>query len=224
MLGIDELDVLKDNSVMKVLVLGGVVLVVFFLAYLLTEPVMAFHQDLPVDSYQGLEPPHMVPRFDERVKQAWAWMYLPCDGSVMEFGYGNGTVAINLNKRLRDTAVHYIVVGEGVDTGGLMKNREATGCTFEVVKDPEVRLGDLEGGKKKMFLFETIVVHMDGGVQFCEAVARMPYFLECTSTILLETKRVRDFGPILEACGFRKAKNYFYLSIWVREKEGNVAR
>lgn len=219
-----ESEILAEKGVAKALLLGGVFLAVMFVAYMLTEPILAFYQELPVDDYEGLVGVGVV-KLDDRVKQAWAWMYTPVDGGVMEVGCGSGgLVAINLDKRGEGVKgfVHHVLMPGG-EIGQLRRkmlerNKEVCGCTFAVLEEP------LALGGGKMYFFETVVVHMDGVAHFCSLMAKMPFLLDMTSCVLVETRFVKDIKVVLEALGFEKVRRYFYLSLWVRKKPLDVAR
>lgn len=219
-----ESEILAEKGVAKALLLGGIFLAVMFVAYMLTEPVLAFYQELPVDGYERLAGVGVV-KLNDRVKQAWAWMYTPVDGGVMEVGCGSGgLVAINLDKRGEGIKgfVHHVLIP--MDEFGklrrkiLERNKEVCGCTFSIMEEPLA----LEGGK--MYFFETVIVHMDGVAHFCRLMARMPFLLDMTSCVLIESRFAKDVKVLLEALGFEKAKGYFYLSLWVRKKPLDVAR
>ena len=198
-----------------------IILLVFFvivtgIAYVISEVILCYYHDLPIDSYIIYGPSvDFDHKIDERIKQVWAYTYTPADNNVLEFGFGNTTSTLNLNKRLPLSAKHIVVIPpERKDNLQLLTlNKAITHTTFDTSDDVPV---------DSLNIYKTVIVHLDGQYTFWDHITTHKFDVLKTANVLIlemEVDLMKKMKPILELHKFKKHKTYIFLSVWIKSKD-----
>lgn len=193
----------------KAIVIAIIFAIFSFMAYVISEPIMCYYQDLPIDSYNLPDLP--VPRWDERIKQVWAFTYLPVDYNILEIGCGNTATAINLNKRATQAQKH-VVIPSPQHHEALTRHKQLTASTFMII-DPSHYLVPKTLRK---YTFQSLIIHSDGQEIFKDLQAKYE-ILKNARYVILETATKGMLYPHLLALGFSKRKVFINLSLWKKE-------
>lgn len=199
---------------------GIAILVIFFavmllISYIFSEAVLCYYQTLPVDDYilKSLAP-NFNSKFDERIKQVWTFTYIPCSHNILEFGFGNTTSTLNLNKRLSPSIKHVVIVPPSTQKHQklLEINRQITHTTFQITQE-------IPTDAQELSQFKTVVVHLDGQHLFWNLIKSSTDILKSTEILVLEieTSLMLSLKPILDLYNFKKLKTYIYLSVWYKD-------
>lgn len=180
----------------------------------MSEPILCHYYDLPVDNYTIYgKQNNFDSRWDERVKQAWTFNYIPPTHNILEIGFGNTTSSINLNKRLRDKSKHWIIIPpDSKDKDILEKNKEVTNSTFKLLD-----YKDFKDIRPSILAFKSIVIHFDGQ-QLVLDISKYIELFKYAKVVFIESDfdTLKQIQPFLKAYNFSKKKTYIYLSLWVK--------
>lgn len=199
--------------------LGIAILIIFFavmllIAYIFSEAVLCYYHDLPVDDYslKSLSP-NFNPKFDERIKQVWTFTYIPPSHNILEFGFGNTTSTLNLNKRLSPSTTHVVIIPPEIQKHRklLEINRKITHTTFQITPV----IPDITSDPT----FNTIIVHLDGQHMFWNLIKTSTDILKSAKVLVIEmeTSLMLSLKPILNLYNFKKQRTYIYLSVWYKD-------
>ena len=188
--------------------------VMFFIAYIFSEAVLCYYQDLPVDDYSLKSlAPNFNPKFDERIKQVWVFTYIPPSQNILEFGFGNTTATLNLNKRLSASSEHVVIIPPEIRKHQrlLEINRGITHTTFQIT----TAIPDITSDPT----FKTIVVHLDGQHMFWNLIKTSTDILKSAQVLVIEMEPtlMMSLKPILNLYNFKKQRTYIYLSVWYKD-------
>jgi hypothetical protein len=197
-----------------------VILVVFFMlmlfiAYVFSEVVMCYYQDLPVDDYslKGIHS-NFNPKLDERIKQVWVFTYVPSSHNILEFGFGNTTATLNLNKRLHTSCTHLVIIPKQQRKHQrlLAINKKITHTNFLTTFEIPILDDPLK-------VFKTIIVHLDGQHMFWDLIKANVDILKTAKVLVLEMEPSLMSGlkPVLQLYNFKKQRTHVYLSIWYKQ-------
>ena len=198
--------------------LGIIVLLIFIVivtgvAYVFSEVILCYYHDLPIDSYIIYGPSvDFNHKIDERIKQVWTFTYTPADHNILEFGFGNTTSTLNLNKRLPSSAKHLVIVPperkENLEL--LTLNKAITHTSFDTTDSVPI---DTLG------LYKTVIVHIDGQYTFWDHISNNNFDILKTARVLIlemDVDLMLKMKPILHLNNFKKHKTYVYLSVWIK--------
>lgn len=183
--------------------------------YILIEVVACYYQDMPVDSYTLYDTfgNPINTRYEERIKQTWAFTHTPYEGTIIELGCGSGLSSVNINKRLCGKDIHKIVVTP--DKVDHMKSiKEKTKCTFDIIDENKFSCGEA------MDVCNALIIHYDGQMLFHAFILANPNVLASPSVIILEADPCRKiFSSLLKSYGFEQYKKYIFLSVWYNKNK-----
>lgn len=205
-----------------IIAVGIFLLLVLLFVYIMSEPILCHYYDLPIDNYTvyGREK-NFDSRWDERVKQAWTFTYIPPTHNILEIGFGNTTSSINLNKRLRDNGKHWIIIPpNSQDLPILERNKQVTHSTFQLIHYQDFK--EVISHQPNISKFKSIIIHFDGKHLALDINKYIELFKDAKVVFIeADFDTLNLIAPILKAYKFSKKKTYIYLSLWIKE---NVAR
>jgi len=178
----------------KMIILTIFLTIVNMTIFTISHPVIAYYQNLPADDDEVVN----NIKWHERMKQSWAFMYANLDEDILELGCGNMAVAHHLAKILPTTKVHSMVLTS--------KN------LINIPKSVKTYHNKFPQTKKIPF---TVICHYEAQDMF---VKHLTHILQSTHTknIILEVDYtvLKHVKPWLELYGFKKQRQYIYLSVW----------
>lgn len=180
---------------------------VVLLMFVLIDPVMAYHHDLPADDLTGLMGISDI-KWEERVKQYWAHIYLDMSRPVLELGCGNTAVALHTNKVLSSKAPHQVILSPQSDLlPTLQHNKQAAHASFDIISPNQSKPPG------------TLIVHYDGQDLLQDHLSYLVDEDSPTHILVLECKKELHTAValILKSHGWHRVKKYIHLAVWCRK-------
>lgn len=176
------------------IVLTIFITIVTMTIFTISHPILAYYQDLPADN----DSITYNIKWAERLKQSWCFMYMNFDEDVMELGCGNTTVAQHIAKVLPASKEHTVV---------FMNNKN--------LKLPESvkSIKSADNTAFQAFQAFTVICHYEAQDFFLHNFIQI---IPHTQNLILEVdyKTLKTLKPWLEVYGFKKQRQYIFLSVW----------
>lgn len=161
--------------------------------FTIVHPIMAYYQDLPADNDDV--PKHLIPniKWNERLKQSWAFMFSDMNEDILEIGCGNTSVCRHINKIISPIKTHHMIV-HGAHENLMLPSQ------ISLLHSPPPQ-------------YNTVIVHYDHQDLFVKHAASI---LQTAKVLVLEVdnKVLIPLIPLLSFLKFKKTHRYIYLSVW----------